>query len=168
MNTPYILHRIVMPHGGREEERQAALALVRRVFGPDAIIGHTPAGAPVVERAETSGRHISISHSDIECVLAVADVPVGVDVEVPRAQLVRVSGKFLSKNERVELTPEALLPYWTAKEAVYKAAGIHGLGLVEIEVNPLCGTAMARGRIFSISYTENSHGLEAVAVEKSL
>lgn len=119
---------------------EAKRMLVERAFGPGRALAHHPDGAPYIVGSEL---HISISHTRRECVLAVCDKPVGIDIETARDQLVRVAGKFLAPGEHPEMTPQGLLPYWTAKEAVYKCARTPGLGLTEIEVNG--DTATARG-----------------------
>jgi nicotinamide riboside kinase len=51
-------------------------------------------------------------------------LPVGIDVEAPRAQLERVIARVAAPREVEELNHSTV---WGAKEAVYKAAGIKGL-----------------------------------------
>ena len=124
-DTPFRLFFRPLASPAREAEREAALSLIREAFGPDATYSHAPDGAPVL-LPEREGVCISLSHSRDMCALATASQPVGVDIEQPRPQLVRVMDKFLSEREKQllgpEATPQALLPYWTAKVAVYKAA----------------------------------------------
>lgn len=166
---PYRLFITTIEGTGRDAERSAALLLVRREFGPEAIIEHTEHGAPVVTGGDESAPHISISHTSRQCVLAVGSSPLGVDAESPRPQLARVKEKFLSTFEMTRLSPKelsdptTLLPFWTAKEAVYKAAGTPGLGLSEIVVTG--DTATARGRTFRL-YREHSEGeMITIAIE---
>lgn len=137
----------------RQAEREASLSLVREVFGPDATYTHEADGAPLLH-PHHEGVYISISHSRNMCVLATAHSPIGADIESPRVQLVRVADKFLSEREKQVLTgnlsARSLLPYWTAKEAVYKAARTPGLSLTEIEVT--ADSATARGHRYSLHY----------------
>lgn len=136
-------------HGRRIREREAVMRLVHRVFGPDAVLTHAPDGAP--EIAGLEGEWFSISHSADSCILAVTrEGRVGVDTETARAQLVRVASRFLAPCEAVSLDVGYLLRMWTAKEAVYKAARIAGLGLDEIIVSD--GYAQARGMRFRVDY----------------
>jgi nicotinamide riboside kinase/4'-phosphopantetheinyl transferase EntD len=68
---------------------------------------------------------VSLSHGGAWAVAAYHPlVPVGIDVEAPRAQLARVIARVASDREVSEIDHGIL---WGAKEAVYKAAGIKGL-----------------------------------------
>ena len=110
---------------------------------------------------------ISISHCKNFCIAAISKTgrPIGVDIENPRAQLIRVKDRFLTDSEQKKLEliinkragnsgntqrskptlPDIylgeLLRYWTIKEAVYKAALTPGLGLKEIETDSYGATA---------------------------
>lgn len=149
-------------HDRRSRERDAVMRLVRHAFGPDAVLTHDPDGAPRIEGLE--GEWFSISHSADNCILAVTRKGrIGVDTETARAQLVRVAPRFLAPCEAVSLDIGYLLRMWTAKEAVYKAAGMPGLGLDEIVVSD--GHAQARGIRFSLDYPLLTPGrVTAVAV----
>ncbi|MDE6377205.1 MAG: 4'-phosphopantetheinyl transferase superfamily protein, partial [Duncaniella sp.] len=127
--------------GRRQAEREAALRLVRGWFGSDATIAHREDGAPYVEGR---GEYISVSHCADQCVVAVSDAPVGVDVETRRAQLLKIAPRFLTPREQAEIGSlgeldrdsqlDLLLHYWTAKEAVFKCASLPDLVISEIEV----------------------------------
>ena len=133
----------------RMRERQAVARLVRRAFGPDAVLTHAPDGAPEIEGPE--GEWFSITHCADECILAVTrDGRVGVDTESARPQLARVAPRFLAPGEDVSLDLSYLLRMWTAKEAVYKAARTPGLGLDEIYVSG--SRATARGIGYRLDY----------------
>lgn len=68
---------------------------------------------------------LSLSHGGDWAVAAYHPlVPVGIDVEAPRAQLERVIARVASEREVAELDRATV---WGAKEAVYKAAGIKGV-----------------------------------------
>lgn len=148
--------------GSRRDREQAAVsALIAEAFGPDTILGHTPEGAPlIVGQPDTK---ISISHSGTACILAVSrahHINIGVDIESPRRQLLKVAPRILSTTEKqlADATPDEdsllqiLLKLWTAKEAVYKAALSPGLPLAEIAVAPTFTSATARGTEFSLTF----------------
>ena len=103
---------------GREAERAAVAALVAEVFGDGIILRHRADGSPYVA---IDGVHISVSHCRTCAVLAVADRPVGVDVETDRPQLIRVAPRVMSPGE-MECYSGRLVEAWTLKEALYKAA----------------------------------------------
>lgn len=84
-------------------------------------------GKPQLEGAGMP--QFSLSHGGGWAVCAVADTPVGVDVEAPRCTMA-VARRWFHENElhaAENLTPEAqadtLLRIWTAKEAFLKALG---------------------------------------------
>lgn len=151
----------------RDREQEAVGTLIAEVFGPDTILAHTPEGAPfIVGHPDTK---ISISHSGSVCLLAVGQSPyinkspyinIGVDIESPRRQLLKVATRFLSAGEKrlADAAPDEdtllqiLLKLWTVKEAVYKAALTPGLPLAEITVAPTFTAATARGNEFSITF----------------
>ena len=77
------------------------------------------------ERPVLPQGYLSLSHGGDWAVAAYHPlVPVGIDVEAPRAQLERVIARVASEREVAELDRATV---WGAKEAVYKAAGIQGL-----------------------------------------
>ncbi|MFY0628016.1 MAG: 4'-phosphopantetheinyl transferase superfamily protein [Reichenbachiella sp.] len=73
-----------------------------------------------------SSFHLSISHSyPMVAGLIHKSKPCGIDIELPREQLLRVKGKFLNPKE-LEMCAddlEKLCLYWSAKEAIYKIYG---------------------------------------------
>ena len=77
------------------------------------------------ERPVLPRGYLSLSHGGDWAVAAYHPLlPVGIDVEAPRAQLKRVIARVASAREVAELDHATV---WGAKEAVYKAAGIKGL-----------------------------------------
>lgn len=98
------------------------------------------------EQPETAGlHHHNISHSGCLVAVALSDVPVGVDVEVPRPVRERVAEKILSDNERAYFSQSGgdgmtFLQMWTLKESYGKAlkAGIaYPMQQVELLPKPL-------------------------------
>lgn len=138
----YIRH---LPPGlpKREAERIAA----RELAGEAGVgeIHHTDTGAPIVRMP---GVYISISHNRDTCILAVSDTPVGVDIETPRPTLAKTITRVSSTDES-GIDP---LHLWTAKEAVFKCAGIRDMTIPEVTVSPTLRTATARGLIFNLQY----------------
>lgn len=102
----------------RQREVAAVRALVVKVFGPEAVLGHTSLGAPyIVGRPD----FISISHSRHTVALMVDSAPCGVDVEEERDNLKKVCRRILTEEEYCSFQ-DRLLWAWTGKEALYKAS----------------------------------------------
>ena len=111
----------------RERERMAVNSLVEQVF-PGCKLGHKSSGAPFID---IPGVYVSVSHSRNYAALAVSEHTVGIDIEEPRAQqLERVVTRFMSDAD-LKACPN-LLDAWTAKEAVFKAAGVDDAMLADI------------------------------------
>ena len=88
-------------------------------------------GRPRLDLPGAPAVHFSISHSDWLAAVAVAEVPVGVDVQVLRPGFPGVLSQ-LDPLERAQIgpSPERLARCWTRKEAVLKAVGVgiaHGI-----------------------------------------
>lgn len=100
------------------ETRAVARAVASLNLTPD--IAHTPDGAPFL--TSHPDLTLSVSHSLTTVAVAVADHPVGIDIEAPRQQLAAVAERFLDPDEQQAANGDinALLRAWTAKEAVYK------------------------------------------------
>lgn len=129
--------------------RQAVNELIRRRFGEEVRPVHDADGAPRLVGADAE---ISISHSRRFAALMVSfEGRCGVDIEEPRLeQLTRVRAKVLTPAE-LEAGID-LLAAWTAKEAVFKAAGTPGLGLSMIDTLSEPGFArIPDGRRFRLS-----------------
>lgn len=147
----------------REAEREAVAHLILEAFGPEARLTHDRHGRPYLE--DEPSVYISISHSAEECLLAVSDRPVGIDIETPRGQLQRIAGKFLTPSElsRGPHDLGTLLRYWTAKEAAFKCAGIPSLVISEIELSPDLSHATARTEQYAITYIITPESVTAIA-----
>lgn len=68
--------------------------------------------------------HFSLSHSGHWAVCAVADHPVGVDVELPRCTSALARRHFHPEEVAAAATADDLCRLWTAKEAFLKALGV--------------------------------------------
>lgn len=144
----------------REAERAAVSSLLQAALGSDAAIGHDAEGAPYVVGAAQP--HISVSHGAGRAVIALAGRRVGIDIEAPRAQLERVERKFRNEGDSSRLS---LLELWTAKEAVFKAAGIAGLTVGQIAVCARHEAAVGH-RTFDVAFFPVEGALIAVASER--
>ena len=72
-----------------------------------------------------NGKHISITHAHKVAAAAMSEkYIVGIDVEVQRQQLFKISDKFLHPDEKILIRPDRVLEdlhvYWGAKEALFK------------------------------------------------
>lgn len=140
-------------HENRLREKLAEVLLIRHIFGEEVALGHTDAGAPMVD---IEGCHISISHTQgWVCIARNDSHRMGIDVESSgRDRVLRVRERFLD-SEELQSVPdgdvEANLLAWTAKEALYKLfAGKGGESLnehygIEGAVKLLAGGMAMRG-----------------------
>lgn len=109
----------------RAASRDALLAAAQRA-GADVDVGHDL----LIE--EGPGWHSSISHVRAWVLAAVAQAPVGVDVERVQERRPELVAEVLDAREVALLggdDPERFVRTWTAKEAVLKKAGV---GLAEL------------------------------------
>ena len=106
-------------------ERAAVDAILERLV-PGASLGHTAAGAPVLEGSRL---HISISHSARTAAVAIDPARrIGIDIEgLGRGrQIERVASRVLSAGE-LERYAGRLIEAWTLKEALYKISDDPGV-----------------------------------------
>lgn len=85
--------------------------------------------------------HFSISHSADLVVCAVASIPVGVDIELPRNVRSGIAERWFSRAEQTLLAQDssAFFDLWMAKEAVLKEIGCGlcgGLQTVSVSLSP--------------------------------
>jgi phosphopantetheinyl transferase len=110
----------------RKREYIATRVLRTMIFGNEPIL-YSPIGAPYIKEEG----FISISHAHQVVGLAFCkDFPIGLDLEPIRSKVLRVSGKFLSDDEKSELDTQnvtEMIKVWSGKEALYKLAGRKGI-----------------------------------------
>lgn len=151
------------PRGDRRAaEHTVSGRLVREAFGGDARLGHHATGAPLVMGVPGSVC-ISLSHSRHTCVLAVGleDRHIGVDIDAPRPQLGRVFHRFSNPADvyAVPASAYTMLRLWTAKEAVFKAAGCEELTVSRIAVDmPRAKACTPDGTEFSLQWIAADDG----------
>lgn len=140
---------------GGDTRRQAECAAVARLLDYAGLAGpvaHHDSGAPFLP--SEPHLHISVSHSRRIAALAVSTEPVGIDVEEWRATLPRVLPRVLNP---AELTAWSARPVeaWTAKEALYKVAGITGADFADdLLIDSDSNTATVRGQRFSLHFAQ--------------
>lgn len=129
----------------RQAEHDSVMQLIRTRFGDDAVLLHDESGAPSVDGYDG---HVSISHCRSLAALAIHPrLRIGIDIETERTQLLRIQNRYLTATEAAEFRSiRQLLWAWTAKEAVYKAAGIEGLPLTSIALDHASLTAELTGK----------------------
>lgn len=126
-----------LPFGKRPPERKrrtqwlAARHLLQLLDGsePRRSLLHRPSGQPFFAHGKG---HCSLSHSGKYAAAATASMPVGIDIQKTEDRILRLSAKFITPEERLrwEGHPrqrEIFTLYWTAKEALFKAAGLQGV-----------------------------------------
>ena len=111
---------------------QAATGVPAGAWDVSAPAGSAPTARATRGEAASTAIHVSLSHRLGWVAAAVADAPVGVDIECerpPRSDPAERAALMLSPAERLawdELAPDArepaLLACWTAKEAWFKAS----------------------------------------------
>ena len=102
--------------------------LLREHYGieGDLVFSYNEHGKPMLK--EVSNIHFSISHCKEAIAVAVADRPVGIDVETLRMPSEALAEKVMDKGEKLRFdisdTPKDFFTaIWTAKEAVMKCRG---------------------------------------------
>ena len=111
----------------RRREHLAWRRVVRRELGTKVHIGYNDVGAPVVD---AEGKWISVAHGGESVAVAIADCPVGVDIESVTRGFDRVAPRYMTEAE-LSLTesPDWACYVWCAKEAMYKLYGRRGVEL---------------------------------------
>lgn len=132
--------------------RNDVARLVREKLGENVRVLHEADGSPILAGSPLK---VSISHSHHFVALAThPTLRIGIDIEEPRIeQLRRVISKFLSEKE-IPLWDEHLLAAWTCKEAVFKAAGVQGLGFGQIDITEPGVATIPDGRRFALQTIE--------------
>lgn len=111
----------------RRREHLAWRRIVRRELGAKVHIDYNDVGAPVVD---AEGRWISVAHGGEYVAVAVADEPVGVDIESLDRDFARVAPRYMTEEEMALSEDERWSCFvWCAKEAMYKLYGRRGVEL---------------------------------------
>ncbi len=90
------------------------------------VVSYNESGCPQIAQG-----HVSISHSGNYIAVAVAEDPVGLDIQTFDMKIGRIAPKFLHEDEWAFIPKEEQIRYqtfiWAAKEALYKLDGQGGL-----------------------------------------
>ena len=111
----------------RRREHLAWRRIVRRELGAKVHIDYNDVGAPIID---VKGRWISVAHGGESVAVAIADEPVGVDIEAIGRDFDRVAPRYMTVAE-LALSDDARWAcfVWCAKEAMYKLYGRRGVEL---------------------------------------
>ena len=111
----------------RRREHLAWRRIVRRELGAKVHIDYNDVGAPIVDTAD---RWISVAHGGESVAVAIADKPVGVDIESINRDFDRVALRYMTDAE-IALSEDRRWAcfVWCAKEAMYKLYGRRGVEL---------------------------------------
>ena len=111
----------------RRREHLAWRRIVRRELGAKVHIDYNDVGAPVVD---ADNWWISVAHGGDSVAVAIADRPVGVDIESLSRDFDRVAQRYMTAEE-IALSDDAhwACYVWCAKEAMYKLYGRRGIEL---------------------------------------
>lgn len=148
---------------GSEGVKACEERVISKIFGREAIKSNTPEGVPFILFPDGRKQPVSISHCATVLAVAIAEghYAIGVDVETPRLQLLRVAPRVLSAQELENYnTLELYLQAWTLKEALYKCALTPGIDFRrDIVLPPPGGTqAIAAHRTCRILYSAPVNG----------
>jgi phosphopantetheinyl transferase len=147
----------------RSNERMAVSELLGEAI-PGASLGHHLNGAPFIhERPELC---VSVSHSQSHAVLVISKRNIGIDIESPRQQLQRVANRVLCPDELTAFSAlaDGLLRAWTAKEAVFKCAGLAEVDFAnEIHIST-DGSASLRNQNFTLHWHHIDSQLICLAI----
>lgn len=121
----------------KSENHQKAFLAVRQVLRQlniaDDDLCYDTNGKPSL----CTGKYISISHSFDYAVVAISKENIGVDVELIRDKIIRLSNKFCNERE-LALVPvpledkkEYLTEIWSVKEALYKMCNSRSLSFAQ-------------------------------------
>jgi len=105
----------------REKEGAGVKFLLSELIGEEVELAYYETGKPYLkDRTE----EISISHShDMLAVILDNEKATGVDIELIRDKILKITHKFLSDNELKDIAGQSIekvLVYWAAKETLYK------------------------------------------------
>ncbi len=122
--------------GIKNNRRRYEWLLVRYLIQTEiynAQIAYSPNGKPYLEDSDLN---ISISHTDnFVAVLLSSKEEIGLDVQLPKQQLLKIRHKFISEEEQQWLDYEnifQLCQLWSAKEALFK---LHEKGSLDFKTN---------------------------------
>ena len=158
--TPVDSKKILNLSSIKKEKRKIEILAVnfilRQLFKKDISLQYLASGKPFINEST----HLSISHSHGFIAIAIGDINVGIDIERPSEKLVKLSERFLSKNEKItfDLHPskELACKLWGSKESILKCIGDKNIDYRE-DINLNCSQlqiGFANGLSFRILHEE--------------
>jgi len=142
----------------RKQEILGEIALKNHFFSSKDKIVHTNDGTPFISKSK---KQISISHSHEYVIMAIADFPIGIDLEKISTKVVRINTKFINEEEfeRFDSSDaKTATQIWTIKEAIYKAARQKGIDFrSDINIKVLGELSLAEVRIKNQWFTIEIH-----------
>ena len=100
---------------------------------PNASISYNTYGAPEIG----NDNFISISHSSKLIAIIISKNKVGLDIEKISEKPLRLSSKFISRNQHSPLSKEKATLIWCCKEAIYKWHQKRKIDFIaDIKINP--------------------------------
>ncbi len=103
----------------RRLEKWACRAALAELTGNNNIsISYSSNGQPIYPKG-----FISFSHSKDLVLVALSDIPVGIDVELCASRILKLKHKFMNEQEMLHFDPENpkdVTLIWCAKEAIFK------------------------------------------------
>jgi len=99
----------------RKKEFLASRLLLEKIHPKTSII-YNRYGAPTL----SDGNFVSISHSKNLVAFIISDKKVGLDIEQISKKALRLSSKFIAKDNHQKLTLEKATLIWCCKEAIFK------------------------------------------------
>ena len=157
----------------RRREHLAWRRIVRNELGRNVIIEYNEVGAPVVDTPNTC---ISVSHGGERVAVAIADEPVGVDIEALDRNFDHIKERYMTAQE-VALSDNDNWPaiVWTAKEAIYKLYGKREVDLTkDIRITSFDAAEMlltaevrdTKGIVVEVKIIENSVAVATATISK--
>jgi phosphopantetheinyl transferase len=111
-------------------QKWACRAALAELLGSKEIgITYTETGQP-----QTKAHYISFSHAKTAVAVALADIPVGIDIEELSPRILSLYPRFMSREEIAACNVhnlKELYSYWCAKEAMYKWFSKKNLDFIE-------------------------------------
>ena len=152
----------------RKTEILAVHFILRQLFKKEVLLQHLPSGKPFIKEAS----HLSISHSNGFIAIAIGEINLGIDIEMPSEKIVSLSERFLSTKEKIafDLQPSKKLAckLWGAKESILKCIGDKNINYRE-DINLNCfqlKTGFANGRSFGILHQEIADMILTIAIAR--
>lgn len=105
----------------RRREHLAWRRIVRNELGAKVVIDYNEVGAPIVDCPNT---HISVAHGGGMVAVAIAEEPIGVDIESLDRNYNRIKERYMTDEEcALSSSDHWAARVWAAKEAIYKLYG---------------------------------------------